>query len=207
MPTRVKICGITRIQDGLIASQLGADAIGLVFYPPSPRFVSVDQADEIVRALPPFVSSVGLFVNPLPEDVFAITKHMHLDLLQFHGEETPEFCSQFDLPYLKAVRVKQGIDLVQYAIQFKGAKGLLLDAFVEGTHGGTGQAFDWRLIPSDLPLPIVLSGGLHPANVEEGIRQVRPWAVDISSGVEASKGIKDAVKMTAFMQGVRNADV
>ena len=207
MPTRVKICGITRIQDGLIASQLGADAIGLVFYPPSPRYVSVEQADGIVRALPPFVSSVGLFVNPTPQDVLAITDRMHLDLLQFHGEESPEFCSQFGLPYLKAVRVKPGLDLVQYALRFRSAKGLLLDAFVEGTHGGTGQGFDWSLIPNNLPLPVVLSGGLHSDNVEEGIRQVRPWAVDISSGVEASKGIKDAVKMTAFMQGVRNAAI
>lgn len=207
MHTRVKICGITRIQDGLIASQLGADAIGLVFYPPSPRYVSVEQAADIVRAMPPFVSSVGLFVNPTEQEVFAVTKCMHLDLLQFHGDETPEFCSQFGLPYLKAVRVKPGIDLVQYALRFKSAKGLLLDAFVEGTHGGTGQGFDWSLIPNNLPLPVVLSGGLHPDNVEDGIRQVRPWAVDISSGVEASKGIKDVVKMTAFMQGVRNADV
>ena len=190
-----------------MAAQLGADAIGLVFYPPSPRFVSVAQAADIVRALPPFVSSVGLFVNPLPQDVQTAIHHMHLDLLQFHGEETPEFCAQFGLPYLKAVRVKPGLDLVQYAIQFKAAQGLLLDAFVEGAHGGTGQGFDWSLIPNDLPLPVVLSGGLHPDNVAEGIRQVRPWAVDISSGVEASKGIKDAVRMAAFMQGVRNADV
>ena len=207
MPTRVKVCGITRIQDALKASQLGVDAIGMVFVPVSPRYINAAQAKEIVRELPPFVTSVGLFVNPLPQDVLAIIEHLHLDVLQFHGEETPEFCSQFGLPYLKAVRVKPGVDLVQYAIKFKEAQGLLLDAYVEGTHGGTGQGFDLGLIPKELPLPLVLSGGLKPENVAPGIRQVRPWAVDVSSGVEAAKGIKDPVKMAAFMQGVRNAEV
>ena len=207
MPTRVKICGITRIQDALFASKQGADALGLVFYPKSPRFVTAEQAGAIVRALPPFVSTVGLFVNAQPEEVRAAVSRVHLDLLQFHGEESPEFCNQFGLPYLKAVRVKQGVDLVQYAVDFSSAKGLLLDAFVEGTHGGTGQGFDWSLIPSELPLPVVLSGGLNPDNVQAEIRQVRPCAVDVSSGVEAAKGIKDAAKMAAFMQGVRDADV
>lgn len=207
MQTRVKICGITRIQDGLFASEVGADAIGLVFYPKSPRFVTADQADTIIRKLPPFITNVGLFVNPLPEDVIEITHNVRLDLLQFHGEETPEFCEQFGLPYLKAVRVKPGVDLVQYALAYSGAKGLLLDAFVEGTHGGTGQSFDWSLIPKQLPLPVVLSGGLHAENVMAAIQHVRPWAVDVSSGVEASKGIKDAARMAAFMKGVRDADV
>ena len=207
MQTRVKICGITRVQDGLLASNLGVDAIGLVFYPKSPRSVTADQGEAISRALPPFVSTVGLFVNPLQEEVEAVINSMHLDILQFHGEESPEFCSQFGLPYLKAVRVKPGLDLVQYAINFAGAKGLLLDAFVEGTHGGTGQGFDWSLIPQAMSLPVVLSGGLNPDNVLAAIKQVKPWAVDVSSGVEASKGIKDAAKMAAFMQGVWDADV
>lgn len=207
MQTRVKICGITRVQDGLFAAEVGADAIGLVFYPKSPRFVTSDQADSILQKLPPFITNVGLFVNPSSEDVLEIIGRVRLDLLQFHGEEPPEFCEQFGLPYLKAVRVKPGIDLVQYALAYSGAKGLLLDAFVEGTHGGTGQSFDWSLIPDQLSLPVVLSGGLNADNVIAAIRHVRPWAVDVSSGVEASKGIKDAAQMTAFMKGVRDADV
>ncbi len=207
MQTRVKICGITRVQDGLFAAEVGADAIGLVFYPKSPRFVTSDQADSILQKLPPFITNVGLFVNPSSEDVLDIIGRVRLDLLQFHGEEPPEFCEQFGLPYLKAVRVKPGIDLVQYALAYSGAKGLLLDAFVEGTHGGTGQSFDWSLIPDQLSLPVVLSGGLNADNVIAAIRHVRPWAVDVSSGVEASKGIKDAAQMTAFMKGVRDADV
>lgn len=207
MQTRVKICGITRIQDGLFASEMGADAIGLVFYPKSPRYVAAIQADAIIRKLPPFITTVGLFVNPVPEDVIEITRNVRLDLLQFHGEESPAFCEQFGLPYLKAVRVKPGVDLVQYALAYTGAKGLLLDAFVEGTHGGTGQSFDWSLIPKELPLPVVLSGGLHAENVMAAIQHVRPWAVDVSSGVEASKGIKDVARMAAFMKGVRDADV
>lgn len=207
MQTRVKICGITRVQDGLFAAEVGADAIGLVFYPKSPRFVTSDQADSILQKLPPFITNVGLFVNPSSEDVLEIIGRVRLDLLQFHGEEPPEFCEQFGLPYLKAVRVKPGIDLVQYALAYSGAKGLLLDAFVEGTHGGTGQSFDWSLIPDQLSLPVVLSGGLNADNVIAAIRHVRPWAVDVSSGVEASKGIKDAAQMAAFMKGVRDADV
>ena len=207
MQTRVKICGITRVQDGLFAAEVGADAIGLVFYPKSPRFVTSDQAVSILQQLPPFITNVGLFVNPSSDDVLDIIDRVRLDLLQFHGEEPPEFCEQFGLPYLKAVRVKPGIDLVQYALTYSSAKGLLLDAFVEGTHGGTGQSFDWSLIPDQLSLPVVLSGGLNADNVIAAIRHVRPWAVDVSSGVEASKGIKDAAQMAAFMKGVRDADV
>lgn len=205
--TRAKICGITRVEDGLAAARLGADAIGLVFYPPSPRHVSVAQARAIAAALLPFVTTVGLFVNPEAAQVEAVLGELRLDMLQFHGDETPEFCASFGVPYLKAVRVKPGTDLVQYAARFNGAKALLLDAFVAGTAGGTGETFDWALIPSGLPLPIILSGGLDPENVRNAIEQVRPWAVDVSSGVEASKGIKDAAKIAAFMQGVRNADV
>ncbi|MDD5330900.1 MAG: phosphoribosylanthranilate isomerase [Sulfuricella sp.] len=205
--TRVKICGITRNEDALACADAGADAIGLVFYPPSPRYVDVGRASEIARVLPPFVSTVGLFVNPTVEAVRAVLGKMHLDLLQFHGDEPPEFCAGFGVPWLKAVRVKAGLDLVQYAFRYRQAKGLLLDAYVEGTPGGTGLSFDWSLIPAELPLPVVLSGGLDPANVAQAIRRVGPWAVDVSSGVEAQKGIKDAAKIAAFMEGVRSAEV
>lgn len=205
--TRVKICGITRNEDALACAQAGADAIGLVFYPPSPRYVEVARAAAIARALPPFVSTVGLFVNPTAEQVEAVLRELHLDLLQFHGDEAPEFCRRFGVPYLKALRVKARVDLVQYALRYQDAKGLLLDAYVEGTPGGTGQAFDWGLIPAELPLPVVLSGGLEAANVAQAIKRVRPWAVDVSSGVEAAKGIKDAAKIAAFIGGVRSAEV
>ncbi len=205
--TRVKICGITRIEDAHAAAGAGADAIGLVFYDRSPRCVGVDQARAVLASLPPFVTSVGLFVNAPAAQVEAVLGALPLDLLQFHGDESPEFCRGFGRPYLKAVRVKPGVDLVKYAASYADARGLLLDAYVEGTPGGTGQAFDWGLIPARLPLPVVLSGGLDAANVGEAIRRVRPWAVDVSSGVEAAKGIKDAAKIAAFMQGVRNADV
>jgi phosphoribosylanthranilate isomerase len=201
--TRIKICGITRSEDALVCAHAGADAIGLVFYPPSPRHVAAAQAAMIARALPPFVTTVGLFVNPAAEQVEAVLNEVHLDVLQFHGDEPPEFCASFGVPYLKAIRVKAGVDLVQCAIRYQEAQGLLLDAYVEGTPGGTGRSFDWKLIPAELPLPVILSGGLEPANVADAICRVRPWAVDVSSGVEASKGIKDAAKITAFVEGVR----
>lgn len=201
--TRAKICGITRTEDGLEAARQGADAIGLVFYPPSPRYVSLAQAVSIAAVLPPFVTTVGLFVNPDAAQVEAVLRELRLDVLQFHGDETPEFCARFGVPWLKAVRVKPGVDLVQYAIRYQRAQGLLLDAYVEGTAGGTGQSFDWALIPPRLPLPVILSGGLDAGNVRAGIEQVKPWAVDVSSGVEASKGIKDAAKVAAFMREVR----
>lgn len=205
--TRIKICGITREEDLLAAARLGADAIGLVFYAKSPRYVTPLRAAELLRALPPFVTSVGLFVNASPEEVRATLAVAPLDLLQFHGNEEPEYCASFGLPYLKAIRVKPEVDLVQYAACYASARGLLLDAFVEGIPGGTGLSFDWSLIPSDLSLPVVLSGGLDPANVQQAVEQVKPWAVDVSSGVEAAKGIKDAAKIAAFVQGVRNATV
>ncbi|OIP16410.1 MAG: N-(5'-phosphoribosyl)anthranilate isomerase [Betaproteobacteria bacterium CG2_30_59_46] len=201
--TRIKICGITRSEDALVCAQAGVDAIGLVFYPPSPRHVAAAQAAAITRALPPFITTVGLFVNPAPEQVEAVLNEVRLDVLQFHGDESPEFCAGFGVPYLKAIRVKAGVDLVQCAIRYQEAQGLLLDAYVEGTPGGTGQFFDWELIPAELPLPVVLSGGLSPANIAEAIRRVRPWAVDVSSGVEASKGIKDAAKIAAFIEEAR----
>ncbi len=206
MPTRIKICGITRIEDALAAARLGTDAIGLVFWPQSARAVMPARAREIVAALPPFVSSVGVYVDPEAEWVEQTASVAGLNLLQFHGDESPEFCSQFSLPYIKAVRVKAGVDLLQYATRYSSARGLLLDTYVEGTPGGTGDAFNWGLIPQRLPLPLILSGGLHPGNVTTAIKQVQPWAVDVSSGVEAAKGIKDAEKIAAFMQGVRNSE-
>jgi phosphoribosylanthranilate isomerase len=205
--TRAKICGITRVEDGLSAVRAGADAVGLVFYARSPRNVELDTAARIVRALPPFVSSVALFVNPSAGDVDAVLRLVRPDVLQFHGEETPEFCRAFGVPYLKAARVRPGVDLLQFASLYADARGLLLDAWSEGAHGGTGERFDWALIPADLPRPVILAGGLTAANVAQAIRAVRPWAVDVSSGVEASKGIKDAARIAAFMKEVRNADV
>lgn len=207
MPTAVKICGIARVEDALAAARAGAHAIGLVFYRPSPRNVAPRVARDIIRALPPFVTAVGLFVDATEEEVRAVIAVAPVGLLQFHGSESPAFCRQFGLPYIKAVRVRPGADLLQYARDYHDAKALLLDAFVEGTHGGTGQSFDWSLIPRTLPLPVVLSGGLDAGNVTGAIQQVRPWAVDVSSGVEAAPGVKDAAKIAAFMSGVRNADV
>jgi phosphoribosylanthranilate isomerase len=205
--TRIKICGITREQDVLAVANGGADALGLVFYENSPRHVGVEQAAKLVRAMPPFVTVVGLFVNPTAAYVREVLAKVPLDVLQFHGEETPEFCRQFGRPYLKAIRVKAGVDLVECAARYADAQGLLLDAYVEGTQGGTGESFDWALIPQNLPLPVILSGGLHAGNVAQAIKQVRPYAVDVSSGVEASKGIKDAAKVAAFIKEVKSIEL
>ncbi len=204
--TRVKICGITRAEDAHAVVEAGADALGLVFYSPSPRLVSIAQARELARAVPPFITLVGLFVNEPASVVRGVLDGVPLQLLQFHGEEEEAYCASFGLPYIKAARVKPGFDLVKYAESFPSAQGLLLDAYVEG-YGGGGQPFDWSLIPSRLSLPVILSGGLDADNVTEAIRAVRPWAVDASSGVEAGKGIKDANKIAAFMDGVRRANV
>ena len=206
MSVRVKICGITRVEDALAAVHLGASAIGFLFWKRSARYVAPATALEIIRALPPFVTTVGVYVDPDPEwvkETFSVTG---LNLLQFHGDEPPEFCQRFSLPYIKAVRVRPGLDLLQYAARYVGARGLLLDTYLDGAPGGTGHVFDWGLIPQNLPLPLILSGGLHAGNVTMAINQARPWAVDVSSGVEASKGIKDAEKIAAFMRGVRTSE-
>jgi phosphoribosylanthranilate isomerase len=203
--TRIKICGITRSEDLLAAVAAGADALGFVFYPPSPRFVADAVAASLCCAVPPFVSRVGLFVNADPATVRATLAAVPLDLLQFHGDEDATYCEQFGKPYIKAARVRPGLDLVEFAGSFPSARGILLDAYVEG-YGGSGQAFDWSLIPRQLPLPMVLSGGLTPANVAEAVVNLRPSAVDVSSGVEASKGIKDAGKIAAFVAAVKEAD-
>lgn len=206
MRTRIKICGLTSAADAQHAARCGADAIGLVFYPASPRNITPQQASAIRHALPAFVTSVALFVNAEPAQVQVVLATMHPDLLQFHGDEPPEYCRQFGIPYIKAVRVTAGLDLVQYAALYPDAQGLLLDALVPGQAGGTGQLFDWALIPAALPLPLILSGGLKPENVRHAVQSVHPWAVDVSSGVESSKGIKDAAKVAQFIQEVNDAD-
>lgn len=204
-PCRVKICGITRGEDALAAARLGADALGFVFYAASPRAVDALTARNIIASLPPFVTAVGLFVDADASAVANVLRHVHLDLLQFHGQEPPEYCAQFGLPYLKAVRMKPGLNLLQYVSSYTGAAGILVDSYVEGVAGGTGATFDWDRIPRELDTPLVLSGGLDSDNVVAAIAAVQPWAVDVSSGVEASKGIKDPTKMASFIQGVRNA--
>ena len=206
MSTRVKICGITRIEDALTAVRLGANAIGFIFWDKSTRYIDPKEARKIVMALPPFVTVVGVYVNPSSEWVEETCSIAGLNLLQFHGDELPEFCSQFPLPYIKAVRIRSGIDLLQYAAQYSSSNGLLLDSYVEGVPGGTGRTFEWSLIPENLSLPLIVSGGLDAKNVCEAIRKARPWAVDVSSGVEITKGIKDADKIAAFMTGVRNGE-
>ncbi len=203
--TRIKICGLTRPEDVRAAVAAGADAVGLVFYPPSPRALSFDRAAELVALLPPFVTAVGLFVNPAPSFVAEACARVPLQLLQFHGDETDAECARHGLPWIKAARMRPGVDLVEFAASHPGARGILLDAFVEG-YGGGGKVFDWSLIPAGLDRPIILSGGLDVANVADAVRHVRPWAVDVSSGVEFAKGIKDAAKIAAFVAGVRNAD-
>lgn len=202
MRTRVKICGITRPEDALAAVKYGADAIGLVFYAPSPRNVSIDRAAEIVATLPPYVSTIGLFVNASPAAIESVLKRVNLDCLQFHGDETPTDCAQIKMPYYKAVRVKSDTNLLQYAAEYKHANALLLDTYSEQAVGGTGQVFDWDLIPKHLGLPVILAGGLSVENVAKAILQVKPYAVDVSGGVEASKGIKDETKIASFMREV-----
>lgn len=224
--TRIKICGLTNLADVNTVVASGADALGFVFYPPSPRYVTAERAAELVRLLPPFVSAVGLFVNAEPADLAATLATVPLHILQFHGDEDEAYCRRFQRPYLKAARVMAngevagsaalktakdggaglaGMDLLQYAASFPSAQAIILDAFVEG-YGGGGKTFDWTLIPAGLSLPLVLSGGLNAENVGPAIHKIKPLAVDISSGVEAAKGIKDAAKMAAFVAAVQAAD-
>ena len=204
MRTRIKICGLTRSVDVQTAVDAGADAIGLVFYPPSPRYVETAQAAALARLVAPFVSVVGLFVNADAQQVRDTLARVPIHLLQFHGDEDEAYCRQFDRPYVKAARVTAQMDLLQYAASFSSAQAIILDAFVDG-FGGGGKVFDWSLIPPQLSLPVVLSGGLDAANVGDAICRVRPAAVDVSSGVEAGKGIKDAGRISAFVAAVRAA--
>jgi len=203
MRVRTKICGITRVEDALIAAQAGVDAIGLVFYAKSPRAVSVEQAQKIIAALPPFVSTVGLFVNASRAEVNAVLSQVPLDVLQFHGDETPAECEGFARPYFRALRMQPGVDIAHLAEQYSSAQGILLDAWVPGVHGGTGERFDWARIPSALAKPLILAGGLNADNIGQAIEQVQPWAVDVSGGVEASHGIKDADKVRKFLYAVQ----
>jgi len=203
--TRIKICGLTREADVDAAVEAGADAVGFVFYDKSPRFVTPARAAELARRLPPFVMPVGLFVNASDAQVHAACTVMPQLLLQFHGDETPAQCARAARPFLRAARVAPGFDLLDFATRFAHAQALLLDAHVEG-YGGGGKVFDWSLIQSAVPLPVVLSGGLHAGNVIHGIHTLRPWAVDVSSGVESAKGIKDAHAIRRFCDAVREAD-
>lgn len=207
MKPRIKICGITRPEDALLAAELGAEAIGLVMHADSRRRISLEQAGRILEVLPPFVQVVGLFVNAPRSAIAQVLAEIPLDLLQFHGDESPEGCRGHGRRYLRAVRMSPEVDLLECGVQFSDAAALLLDAHVAGAYGGTGHVFDWSRIPVGLNRPVILSGGLHAGNVAAGIRQVRPFAVDVSSGVESAPGIKDAVKLKAFINEVRNADV
>jgi phosphoribosylanthranilate isomerase len=203
--TRIKICGLTREADVDAAMAAGADAIGFVLYPRSPRAVSPARAGELARRLAPFVQPVLLFVNASRDEIAAGLDAVPDALLQFHGDETPADCAAPGRPHLRAVRMAPGVDLLDFAQRYSGASALLLDAHVEG-YGGGGKVFDWSLVPAGVPCPVVLSGGLNPASVTDGIARVRPWAVDVSSGVESGKGIKDAALMRRFCEAVRDTD-
>ena len=206
MRTRVKICGITRAEDAQAAVSHGADAIGLIFYEPSPRYLPHARAREIVERTPPFVATVAVFVNPSREAVERVVRECGVALLQFHGDEPPEFCGSFSVPYIKAARIRPGLDLLKYLSPYKTARAWMLDAFHDDLWGGTGGAFDWSVIPETMAKPIILSGGLTAGNVAGAMRRVKPYAVDVSTGVEASKGIKDAEKIAAFIGAVKNED-
>jgi len=200
---RVKICGITRVEDGQHAAMAGADAIGLVFYPPSPRAVTETLARDICQALPPFVTTVALFVDPTIEQVESVLSTVPVDMLQFHGDEQPGFCAQFGRPFLKALKMHDDMELVAEAERYYLASGILVDSYHADSAGGTGEAFDWSRLPTDPQWPLVLAGGLEVSNVAQAIRQVLPYAVDVSSGVESEKGIKDAAKVTEFINEVQ----
>ena len=205
MRTRIKVCGVTTVHDALMSTRLGADALGLNFYRKSPRYLSLEAARAIAGALPPFVSVVALFVNPQRTDVERVLGELGPLLLQFHGDETPEFCGAFGAPYIKACRMGAGVDLLEYMHPYRGAQAWLADAHAE-QYGGAGKQFDWSRLPKNLPRPLILSGGLTPQNASEAVRRVRPWALDVCSGVESGKGIKDAAKVAAFIAEVRHAD-
>jgi phosphoribosylanthranilate isomerase len=206
MRTRVKICGFTRVKDAVCAASLGVDAIGLVFYPPSPRHVDIDLAIEIVKALPVFVSVVALFVDEQEARIREVLERVTIDCLQFHGDESADACRLYGKRYMKAVRVQEGIDIPALASHYHDAAGLLLDAYHPGAKGGTGSSFDWGLIPEQCALPVVLAGGLDIANAKLAVQTVRPYALDVSSGVEEQKGFKDALKMAAFIREVNEGD-
>lgn len=206
MRTRVKICGFTRVEDAVYAAHLGIDAIGLVFYPPSPRHVEIEQAVRIVNALPAFTSVVALFVDEQETQIRKVLSKVSIDCLQFHGDEPAEACRVYGKRYIKAVRMQDGIDISALALHYHDAAGLLLDAFHPGTKGGTGSRFDWELIPEQCTLPVILAGGLDETNAKQAVQKVKPYALDVSSGVEAEKGVKDSLKMAAFIKQVYEGD-
>jgi len=206
MRTRVKICGFTQVQDAVIAAKLGSDAIGLVFYASSPRNVSIEKASEIISALPAFVTVVALFVDEQEPQIRKVLNQIPIDCIQFHGDEPADACRIYNRPYIKAIRMKQGLDVLATAMQYYDASALLLDAYHPGVKGGSGSQFDWDLIPDACPLPVILAGGLQVENVKQAIKTVRPYALDISSGVEIAKGLKGATKMTAFFQKINESD-
>ncbi|WP_197745308.1 phosphoribosylanthranilate isomerase [Candidatus Nitrosacidococcus tergens] len=206
MRTRVKFCGITRREDALAAIDYGVDALGLVFYPKSPRAVTISQAIEITQNLPPFITIVGLFVNAQEHEIKDVLNALPIDTIQFHGDESPAQCNCYNKPYIKAISMKEGISLPQVAEIYKQSAALLLDTYQQGIPGGTGQTFNWDKISTDITKEIILAGGLTPVNVAQGVRQVKPYGVDVSGGIEQSKGIKDTIKMAAFMKGVASAD-
>lgn len=205
-PTRIKICGITTPEDGLSAINSGADAIGLVFYSRSRRAVSIEQAREIASVVPPFVTLVSLFVDAPAATVEDVLVQLPVGLIQFHGEEDAAFCASFDRPWIKALRVRDGMDVAAAAAGYASGSGILLDACQQGVPGGTGKTFDWRLAEQVKTLPLVLAGGLNPDNVGDAVAQVRPWAVDVSGGVECAPGVKDSEKIKRFVAAVRAAD-
>lgn len=206
--TRIKICGLTRTEDIRAAVQAGADALGFVLYPESPRYVDMAHLRELAQVVPAFVSPVLLFVNAAPTQIEQALTVVPQALLQFHGDETPADCQRYQRPYLRAARVHAGLNLVEYAQAYMeaGAQALLLDTYT-AAYGGSGKTFDWSLIPKNAAFPTVLSGGLDSENVAEGVRLLRPWAVDVSSGVEQAKGIKDPNKIAQFIAAVRTADL
>ncbi len=206
MRTRIKICGITSVEDALAATRLGADAIGLVFYPPSPRYVEVEQAAEIAAALPPFVTTVALFVNADEQTIADVVSRVRIDLIQFHGNECKDYCGLHQRPYIKAVRMSDDVDLDKQLNDFSQARGLLLDTYKAGVPGGTGEQFNWDRVPTHLADKIILAGGLTPENVKDAVVQVHPYAVDVSGGVESAPGKKDTEKMARFIEAVRSQE-
>jgi phosphoribosylanthranilate isomerase len=206
MRTRVKICGFTRVEDAVCAARLGVDAIGLVFYPPSPRHVEIEQAVKIVNALPAFTSVVALFVDEQEARIREVLARVPIDCLQFHGDEPAEACRIYGKRYIKAVRMQDGIDIFALALHYHDANGLLLDAYHPGAKGGTGNQFNWDLIPKQCSFPVILAGGLDESNAKQAVQTVRPYALDVSSGVEAEKGVKDSLKMAAFIKQVNESD-
>ncbi|KRO78032.1 phosphoribosylanthranilate isomerase [Methylophilaceae bacterium] len=205
MIVKIKICGITNFEDALNASRLGADALGFVFVENSPRYIKPHDAAHIINKLPPFINKVGLFVDPSKQEVEDAARIANFDLLQFHGDESEGFCNQFNLPYIKAISVKTDVNLLEYSRQYASASALLLDAYSEEARGGTGKTFDWNLIPKEGSIPLIVAGGLNNENIADLLRQVMPYAVDVSGGVEISKRQKDCKKMEDFILGVRNA--